>query len=1086
MYLEINVNKFNPIGGSSFVELPTPIRRKEAVVNVRNMDQYCFAWAITSALCPAKSKIAELSSYPHFATLLNIAGLDFPMNLRDIKTFEQLNNISVNVYGLESKIENNKIVWEVVGPLRYTERKLVVHVNLLLLIEDCKVNSDGHICNINCVKTHYCWIKNLSRLVSSQINSHQHKLYFCDGCLLHFSSAHALVLHQNHDCNHVYTSIPSVTHKLDKYGKCVPENILKFENIEKQLRVPFVVYADFESILKPIATVAPSSTKSYTLKSVKHEPYSFAYLIKCSFDDSFSKFETYRGKDAAKEFVSHIENDLRSIYNIYLKDFKKMIPLSNKEKLEFINAKTCFICERLFDIQEQKVRDHCHLTGKYRGAAHGTCNINFKLPNFVPIVFHNLSGYDSHMFIKELCRHGDKIDIIAQSKEKYVSFTKSIYVDDYVGSKGEVKKKYLKLRFIDSFKFLSTSLSNLGNGLSIENFKETKKHFPEKEKFDLMRQKGVFPYTFMDSLKKMNNRSLPTKHEFYDDLNNEHISDVDYQRAKDVWRLFNCKTLGDYSDLYLKSDTLLLCDVFENFRDTSLKIHKLDPLQYYSLPSLSFDSMLRMTKVELELLTDIDMIHFFKNGIRGGVSQCSERKHIANNKFLPNYNPSEPSSFIMYLDATNLYGYSMSQPLPLRDFRWLTEREIIDLDIMNVEDDSKYGYVLEVDIHYPKHLHDKHSDLPFLVENIVPPTETSKLTKLIPNLNDKRKYIVHYQTLKQAIKNDLIVTEIHRVLKFQQSRWLKKYIDFNTELRNKSKTKFKKDLFKLYNNAVFGKTMENVENRKDIKLVTHWENKGKRLGAQALIARPNFKTSSIFTEDLVAIHMGRLKILYDKPIYTGFSILDMSKVVIYDFFYNFIKKKFGADASLLYTDTDSLILKIYTENFYQIMVENPTKFDTSNYAFNNNYNIKKSESILGRMKDEFPSDPIKCFYGTGAKAYYVASVNTEIKKAKGVKKPIIAKDLTVDDYKKVVERGGLIFRKMKSFKSDLHDVYTMITNRVALNSRDDKRYLIPTTTKTLPWGHTDIEFYKTDPDTNLNIFLYIAEQMLRDEIDESV
>ncbi|XP_030752302.1 uncharacterized protein LOC115879548 [Sitophilus oryzae] len=133
MYLEINVNKFNPIGGSSFVELPAPIRRKEAVVNVRNMDQYCFPWAITSALCPPNSKIAELSSYPHFSTLLNIAGLDFPVNLRDIKTFEQLNNISVNVYGLESKIDNNKIVCEVVGPLRYTERKLVVHVNLLLL-----------------------------------------------------------------------------------------------------------------------------------------------------------------------------------------------------------------------------------------------------------------------------------------------------------------------------------------------------------------------------------------------------------------------------------------------------------------------------------------------------------------------------------------------------------------------------------------------------------------------------------------------------------------------------------------------------------------------------------------------------------------------------------------------------------------------------------------------------------------------------------------------------------------------------------------------------------------------------------------
>lgn len=422
-----------------------------------------------------------------------------------------------------------------------------------------------------------------------------------------------------------------------------------------------------------------------------------------------------------------------------------------------------------------------------------------------------------------------------------------------------------------------------------------------------------------------------------------------------------------------------------------------------------------------------------------------------------------------------LYGHSMSQALPFGGFRWLSEREILDLNLMNIDDDSAEGYVFEVDVHYPEELHDAHSDLPFLVENIVPPTEKAKLPKLIPNLNDKKKYVVHYRTLKQAINNGLMVMRTHRVLKFEQSKWLKKYVDFNTKLRNESTTKFGKDLFKLIINAIFGKTMENVEKRKDIKLITHWGNSRGKAGARSLIARPNFNSRSVFSKDFVAIHMDKLKILYNKPIYIGFSILDISKTVIYDFYYNFIKERFGNNASLLYTDTDSLILKIFTDNFYNVIAENPHKFDTSNYPEKNDFNIVKSISVPGKMKDEFPCDPIIAFYGTGAKAYYVKSLKQELKKAKGIKKSVIEKDLQLDDYQKVVERGGLIFRKMKTFRSELHDVYTEIINKIALSHSDDKRYVIPSSTKTLPWGHADIDFYNSDPEHNLQNLMRVIE-----------
>lgn len=1057
------------MGGSSYIKLPKFIENKKAVVNIENQDQYCFAWAVTSALYPANGRTSDVSSYPHYSRVLNLTGMNFPVKLRDISKFEELNNISVNVYGLEKKFENNRVKYDVVGPMRYSEKKLRIHVNLLLISEEC---NQKHHCKADCANTHYCWIKDLSRLVSWQISAHEHKKYFCDGCLLYFSNERQLMLHQKNDCNHIYTTTPSTQFRVDKYGKRVSENILKFENFERKMQVPFVVYADFESILKPINTCEPNPERSYINKTFIHEPYSFAYFIKCSFDNSLCKFELYRGSDAAKVFVSRIESDLREIYNKYMKDIIPMVPLTAAERENFENATVCGICERSFEEGDIKVKDHCHLTGKIRfGAAHSICNLNYKLPNFVPIIFHNMSGYDSHLFIKELCSHKDRVDVIPQSKEKYISFSKYIYMHDYINNKGEKRNKFLQLRFIDSFKFMSASLENLGENLTDNQMANMRHFFTDNVKFNLMRRKGVFPYSFVDNLEKLNNQNLPSKQEFYDNLNESHISDEDYERAKDVWKLFECQNLGEYSDLYLKSDVLLLSDVFENFREICLEKYKLDPAQYYTAPGLSWDAMLKLTGVELELLTDIDMIHFFKKGIRGGISQCSERKHIANNKYLPNYDPNEPTSFITYLDATNLYGHSMSQFLPTRGFEWLSEREIIDLDVTYISDESPYGYVFEVDIHYPQDLHDLHSDLPFLVENIIPPESKSKLSKLIPNLNDKKRYVVHYRNLKQAIRNGLMVLKTYRVLKFEQSPWLKKYIDLNTEMRNKATNKFEKDQYKLMNNATFGKTMENVDNRKDIKLVTHWESIKKTIGANVLIARPNFKSCAVFSEDFIAIEMDKLKVVYNKPIYIGFCILELSKTVLYNFFYDVIKSKFGDNASLLYTDTDSLIIKIYTDNFYDFIVQNPEKFDTSNYKEGNKFHIPKSPSVLGNMKDEFPEDPIISFYGTGAKAYYIQSVSNELKKAKGVKKSVIKKELTIDDYRKIVERGGLIFRKMNTFKSHLHDIYTEMQNKVALSHHDDKRFVIPNTTKTLPWGHSDIRFFQSEPKQNLEWLL---------------
>ncbi|XP_052741550.1 uncharacterized protein LOC112046691 isoform X1 [Bicyclus anynana] len=465
------------------------------------------------------------------------------------------------------------------------------------------------------------------------------------------------------------------------------------------------------------------------------------------------------------------------------------------------------------------------------------------------------------------------IRIIPQTKERYISFSKIV----------KIGREQVELRFIDSFKFLSCKLETLSNNLNNQDFIELRRNFQNENDFFFLKRKGVYPYDYMTSFDSLKLTSLPTQKHFFSTLTNSAVSDDDYKHATDVWHHFKCRNMGDYSDLYLKTDVLLLTDVFENFRNVCIKTYDLDPVQYYTAPGLSWDAMMKHTQVTLELLTDFDKVAFVKSGIRGGVSQCSNRYAHANNVYMDDFDEKAPSSYLTYLDANNLYGWSMSQYLPTGGFEW------VDCNVdFNIPNNSNVGYILEVDLEYPQSLHESHSDFPRCPENIL--IGGSKTLTLVPNLYNKSNYIIHYRNLKQCIELGLKLKKIHRVLKFDQSLWLQKYIDLNTQLRTSAHSDFEKDFYKLMNNSIFGKTMENIEKRVDVKLCTHWENRGKVVGAQSLITRPEFHSLSIFSENLVAVQLNRTKFYYDKPIYLGLCILDLSKTLMYDFHYKYMKK----------------------------------------------------------------------------------------------------------------------------------------------------------------------------------------------------
>ncbi|XP_075158156.1 uncharacterized protein LOC142231433 [Haematobia irritans] len=1023
---EININKWSGFCGSQYIPTPPKLYSKKACINVRNTDEYCFKWSVISALTsPKPTHPTRTSSYRvdirqqnillENNINLNFEGLEFPMPVQEIPKFEKLNpGVSINVYGYNRKDDT------VIGPYHISQNVVPngVHINLLLL------ESGG--------KAHYIWIKDMSRLLSSQLTKNCKKLKICDRCLQYTSNSEKWSNHLK-ECSNIVTTVPDAGN-----------NFIRFKNISKTMDVPFVVYADFECILE-------KDSLGSTIN--KHKPCAFSFYIKCSVDSSLDRFKIYTGEDAGEKFVKYLDLECRDIYERYLSLKKPMCPLSPIEESSFHAAQLCHICDKNLDTD--RVRDHCHITGKYRGAAHNECNLNYKIPKFIPIFFHNFSSYDCHLFIKDLLNLiPGNTSVIPLNKELYISVSHKIKFDN-----GDL----LEYRFLDSLRFMPSSLDSLAKNLLDDKMTTVRSNFSNDHEFKLMRRKGVFCYEYLDSFQKLKDINLPSIENFYSKLTNKSCSQEDYNHAIEVWTTFNCRTLQDYMELYLKTDVLLLTDIFENFRILCKSIHKLDPCQYFTAPGLSYDAMLKLITSDgfsLELLKDVDTYNFIKNGIRGGITQCSKRYHKANNKYMKNFNPDIVSTFLLYLDVNNLYGWAMQQFLPYGNFKWVAEADIIrDPNVIkNFKFDSPEGYIYEVSISCPPHLHNKFNDLPLAAEN--KKVGGSKHNKLVADLTPKERYTIHYMTLKQCLEQGYVLNEVHRVLTFSQRPWLKEYIDKNNDCRKKTNIAFEKNFFKLLNNAVYGKTMENVEKRKDVSIVKQWAYSDRRkLGAEALISKPNFHSISKFTDNFWAIQMNKTKIVYDKPIYLGFCILELAKWKMYDFHYNFMKEKFGERIQLNYMDTDSFIYTIESEDVYEeIRPHLTTHFDTSEYSEDNPFNfplVNKKE--IGLMKDENCGKIMTEFVGLGPKMYsYTVEDGYEIKKAKGVKKSVMD-NYKIDDYRNCLFTKEKVCDTMLTFRCKLHNIYTNALKKVVLSPLDTKRMIKEDGINTFAWGHHEIE-----------------------------
>ena len=756
----------------------------------------------------------------------------------------------------------------------------------------------------------------------------------------------------------------------------------------------------------------------------------------------------------------------------------KPMDITDEQEAEFRKATVCSICNKNFKPEVTKVRDHCHFTGIYRGCAHEKCNLDYSFRYFkIPVFFHNLKNYDSHLIIgkaneinKEL-NENKRIDVIAQNSEKFITFS------------------FGSLQFKDSMAFLSASLDKLVklNKYDIvgkdehekpiykkrndweDNFRfsSANPYIRNKTDLDLLTEKGVYPYDYMNSSDKFNESQLPSIEDFYSQLYEEGITDTQHTRAKVIWENFNIKNLGEYHDLYLMTDVYLLSDVFENFRDMCLNYYGLDPAHYITLPNYSWSAFLSLTGVRLQQIHNKDMYEMIEKGLRGGMTQCAHKKVEANNKYMnEQYDLSKPSSYISYLDANNLYGLAMSKKLPFGNFNWYFSR-MDEKKVLSYSDDDDKGYILEVDLEYPKELHDLHRDYPLapeimsVSENMLSPVQKEihkkyygkdasdeKTNKLILNVMDKKKYVLHISALKFYLEHGLKLKKVHRVISFNQADFLKPYIDFNTEKRKNAKTEFEKDLFKLLNIAVYGKTLENVRNHNDFRLINTPER------FQKLVNKPSYKHRHIINEDLVVVELEKAMVELDKPIYMGLSILDYSKIHMYSFYYDVLKPKYNDKIKLAYTDTDSFIIHVETDDIYTDFKLINQHMDFSDYPKNHECYNASNKKVLGKMKDELNGKIMTHFIGLKPKSYCykVYGEDEEHKRSKGIVKHKVANELNYNKYEETLNGDLKDKVEFNTIRSKNHQIYSINQVKFSLSNFCNKRYFY-NAIESLPYGH---------------------------------
>jgi len=1058
--------------GGKYHPLPDRIKNKKACINIQNKDEMCFALCIVAALHLPRTHRTRAQQYYEYLKELNLTGISFPISDKDIDKFERQNpTIAVNILlaGDNDAIE----------PYRVS-------------------HSDESATPITLLKhgDHFVLVTNINKLM----NKHGKRSYhWCLNCMDSFSTTEELHTHQISGCfNH--------PPRIDILCKPGHESI-KFTEHYMTRMVPNVIVADFESIVVPTNhnDNNPSGTTS------KQVACGFFYLA-INENNEIGWTRHFTGEGAEIKFIDALTKDAHQIFDEYEDAKPNMV---DDNYAEYNNTTSCAVCNEPFDEHDKSVLFN-HMTGKYIGAAHLKCRFSYRNTNArLPVFFHNGANYDTHLFMGELTKHFNP-HIIPKTTDEYINISVEMdnrdramieYPDGPPDDDEAELRRFKRLAkgptvsFMDSCKHLASSLDSLVSNTAadgLNNFKFCKQRYGKNLK-DFTR-KGVYPYEHMKDWASLEENQLPPKSAFHSSLAHrvgEELSDKDYRYAKYMAKKY-CShgphpLMRLYHDMYLESDVYLLADIISNYRRVSMAHYQIDPAWVLTAPALAWHAMKR------RVLNDGTEIMAFNNKQKDMLLMCEDGKRGGISGIINRYFKATDAMVAYYLDANNLYGWAMIQPLPMGDYQWDDAADFTPEAIAEIDTFADRGYILEVDLRVPNHLHEYLRDYPPAFEHCVitddmlsPFTKNMKAEfdlkedrseKLIMSLRDKSKYVIHYRLLQHYMDLGVEVTKVHRVMSFHQEAWLADYIMFNSNMRTQVTSDVDRNFFKLLNNSIYGKLIENVRKRASIALFT--DESSELTPAQ--VAKLKDCRTLISGDDgsLVAYTFESYKCKLDKPIAIGQAILDLSKLHMSQSFYA-IKQRYDGDKTpeelrssaevrLLMTDTDSLLMQL-PKRFEDDLAHDEEfrdMFDFSKYPKDHPFYSDTNNSVVGKFKNEMVSKPDKKtgiitvrkideFIGLRSKMYSIKAIDENgiaedatVSHAKGVHK-VPMKDIKHENYREALFDHVNTNVEYDSLRSRNHVVYSVHTNKIGLSAYDNKFYQLDNI-NSVPYGYTGKE-----------------------------
>ena len=1083
LFLEFGKCKFLAGGNGLAKEIDDYIKDIPNSHHLSNLCGYtsvdCFFYALVLGLHWPKP-VPNRNIEPLVEALKNIdPKVKSPVTLKGVEQFEsKCSNLRLNVFMYE---RDNHVVYPVYvssKKINSREEKIAASsmktVNLLILRIDHLIDADNveHDMKVRLKKLskqpiyHYICINDLGGFIRKTYNSHsqEQKPHICENCLFRFKNSRSLYRHQE------------LCLKTQPQKVIMPEidDKITFRAVKKQTFIPFTGYLDFEASMNPISQKCVKCKKRGVydidcphtlLRHAEQKPMMY-HLLFVDNDMRIIFRANCSGDD--RTVMRHFYGELEKAANVLDEHLRNVmeIRMSDVEKSAFQQATECWICNKKYTRKCVRVRDHDHYTGDYLGSAHRLCNLRRRVQyQNIPIYCHNLSAYDMHFIISHLSATTFKnVSAMPFNTEKLRTLT----LDSF--------------KFLDSIHFLNGSLAAMVNNLDPKHPFDLLKNaniYEDEEGKQLLLQKGVFPYEWTESAEFLRSQTeLPSIDKFYSSLTMDTISPESYRHAQNVWTKFKCRNMLEYCDLYCYLDVLLLAECFQAFRKIIYQDYALDVAHYISLPQLAFDAMLKMTEVVIQPICDIDQYNLVQQNIRGGVS-------FINTRYVKGQmEPDQPGIHILDIDVNNLYGKAQCFPMPVGDYEWVDEKTLKGIDWLEQTDDQEYGYIVEVDLVYPPHLHTRHASLPLAPVNMTLRSEhlsqysldcletfghrkdRFSSQKLVGHFLPRKNYTCHYMNLKTYLELGMQLTRVHRAIGFRQEPFLKKYVESTCAKRAAARTSFEKNVQKLMNNAVYGKTIQNDRKFLHVSLCRDEEQVRRRLG------HPLFSNFKIINENLVSIFSRYGTVKLNKCYAVGFTILERSKDWVYRQYYYHILDQLGGpgNCQVAFSDTDSLCLYIRTRNRHDALRLISDVMDFSNYPRDHPLYDDSKKMQLGFWKDEMGGRyVIVGFVGVRSKSYSflrmelttdtrgrvavkdLRAVTTD-NTCKGVVKVSRQQQLTFDSYLETIREKQRVRVNMNVIQVKDHRIYTATTNKQCFSSFDDKRFILPCGVHSVPHG----------------------------------